>query len=85
MDEDALLASRSGCVTPIGQEAAWAPGQVSTRKTQAPTGNRTSVVQITPSHYTDWATAAPFCVVRNNNLTQRMWELNVLMYDVYET
>jgi len=24
-------------------------------------------------------------VVRNNNLTQRMWELNVLMYDVYET
>jgi hypothetical protein len=59
----ALLPPRKGPPVPIVQEAEWAPEPVWTqareKKSSAPAGDRTPVVQPVVRYYTAWAASAP--------------------------
>jgi hypothetical protein len=82
LDGGEWSASRPGCALPLGkgppvpivQEAGWASEPVWTQRLQekssASVGDRTLVVQFVVSHYTAWATSAPF-IARTALL---MWE-----------
>jgi hypothetical protein len=72
---------------PLDRRLGWAPEPVWTqgleKKSSAPVGDRTPIVQPVVRHYTNWATLAPQGTGRYDKYLQDTW--NIFRYDEYKS